>query len=67
MHRREGDFWNSHYWMRQARKHPAWADIPGYDPDDFIDAVSATNGASPPELLALQRAEWVGLMAHSLA
>jgi hypothetical protein len=67
MHRREGDFWNSHYWMRQARKHPAWEDIPGYDPDEFIDAVSAANGQNPPELLVLQRAEWVGLMAHCLA
>lgn len=66
MHRREGDFWNSHYWMRQARSHPVWETIPHYDPDDFIDAVQADAGANARELVARQRAEWAALMAWCL-
>lgn len=66
MHRREGDFWNSHYWMRQAESHPVWKRIPGYDPDHFIDAVAAAKGKDPADLLMLQRAEWAEVMAYCL-
>lgn len=66
MHRREGDFSNSHYWMRRAGSHPVWPQIPGYDPDAFIDAVAAARGTNPPDLIALQRAEWRALLAHCL-
>lgn len=66
MHRREGDFSNSHYWMRRAGQHPVWREIAGYDPDAFIDAVAAARGESPPELVAIQRAEWLAVMRHCL-
>lgn len=66
MHRREGDFGNSHYWMRRAGSHPVWQVLSGYDPDKFIDAVAAARGADPGDLVALQRAEWQAVMAHCL-
>ena len=52
MHRREGDFWNSGYWMRKVGRHAVidqLADMyPTYgSPFQFIaDCQSATNGAS---------------------
>lgn len=59
MHRREGDFSNSHYWMRRAARHPLIA-TGQLNPDDLIDAV-ARAGADDPELVARQRAEWQAL------
>ncbi len=67
MHRREGDFSNSHYWMRRAGSHPVWHEIPGYDPDALIDAVVAAKGSDLPELVQLQRAEWQAVMAYCLS
>lgn len=66
MHRREGDFWNSHYWMRQARGHSDWPWLPGHDPDAFIDAVAAAKGKNPPGLLDTQRREWLAVMTWCL-
>jgi len=61
MHRREGDFSNSHYWFRKAGKHPAMAAIAGYDSHAFIDEVAAAHPAATPELVARQRLEWASL------
>jgi hypothetical protein len=58
MHRREGDFGNSHYWMRQAAAHPLRRSHPELDPDALIDAVAAARGSDKPDLVARQRAEW---------
>lgn len=61
MHRREGDFSNSHYWFRQTGAHPAMADIAGYDPHAFIDAVEARDRTIAADLVDLQRREWAAL------
>lgn len=61
MHRREGDFSNSHYWFRNSGDHPAMADIEGYDPHAFVDAVEIDSGRNDAKLLDLQRREWAAL------
>lgn len=65
MHRREGDFSNSHHWFRKAGDHPAMkaVDEAGYDGHQFIDQVEAATEAktTPAELVARQRAEWRAL------
>lgn len=63
MHRREGDFGNSHYWFRNTGPHPVIATLQGYDPHEFVDAVAADGGRNSPELVALQREEWAALFA----
>ena len=57
MHRREGDFSNSHYWFNKVGQHPAMALIAGYDAHAFIDAVSQAQGGQAA-LVELQRREW---------
>lgn len=63
MHRREGDFGNSHYWFRLTGDHPAMNDIDGYDAHAFIDnAEAAHRGKGELEsLIDLQRREWASL------
>jgi len=61
MHRREGDFGNSHYWMRHAGKHPAIEAMGDHDPDGFIDDVARQHQQNPTPLLAVQRLEWSAL------
>ena len=61
MHRREGDFSNSHHWFTRAGQHPAMAKIAGYDPHAFIDRVEKAKGATPADLIDLQRREWAAL------
>jgi hypothetical protein len=61
MHRREGDFSNSHYWMRQTAGHPLRQSRSDLDPDLFIDQVAAARGSDDPALVERQRAEWKAL------
>ncbi len=58
MHRREGDFSNSHYWMRRAAGHPLLKSQPELDPDDLIDEVAAASGQNTTALVERQRREW---------
>jgi hypothetical protein len=61
MHRREGDFSNSHYWFNKVGEHPVIDLIDDYDPHDFIDEVEKRHAAQPHELVALQQREWQAL------
>ncbi len=76
MHRREGDFSNSHYWYRKAGRHPvisridsggggagAGTAIGGYEPHGFVGRVERAykQQSDSPDLVALQRLEWVAL------
>lgn len=63
MHRREGDFSNSHYWFRNTGRHPAMDAIDDYDGHAFIDDVAAAHrqSESPDELIDTQRREWAAL------
>ena len=68
MHRREGDFSNSHYWFRKAGNHPAMSGIDcsgGYDPHAFINRIDATHhtAKAAAELVECQRREWQTLLA----
>ena len=62
MHRREGDFSNSHYWLRRAERHPLLTARQSYDPEGLpeglIDAVAKVSSVDPPSLVERQRAEW---------
>jgi len=61
MHRREGDFGNSHYWFNNTGHHPAMELIPGYDGHAFIDEVAARHKEQPQDLITMQRQEWAAL------
>lgn len=68
MHRREGDFSNSHYWFRRVGKHPVIAQLGSdYDPHRLIDEAEAAHqrGSDDAKLVDLQRREWVALWVFS--
>ena len=67
MHRREGDFANSHYWFRKVGTHPVFAAIDGYDPHRLIDDVEARHGGAAADLVDLQRREWQALFGWCAA
>ena len=65
MHRREGDFSNSKYWLRMVGSHPVIEAI-GYDPYDFVDACQSDRDQNSPALVEMQRKEWKALFDQCL-
>lgn len=66
MHRLEGDFSNSHYWLRRTGRHPAMAAVDAsglHAAAALVDAAEAAHrrGDTPPDLIELQRREWAAL------
>lgn len=61
MHRREGDFANSLYWLRRTGSHPVWPQIENFDPAGFVREVEKARGRNLDELVTLQRQEWEAL------
>jgi hypothetical protein len=55
MHRREGDFSNSGYWLHQAAGHPV---LEQYDARGLLDQVNRKHMENPKELIEAQRSEW---------
>jgi hypothetical protein len=78
MHRREGDFSNSKYWLARCRSHPSAAAIgkslpalrglDAWDPFAFVDLVEAVhNRPDDPRrqtIVAIQQLEWRILFDH---
>ena len=60
MHRREGDYSNSRYWHRLAAAHPLLKS----SPNGIVADVESASGNASPELLRLQREEWLKLFEY---
>lgn len=67
MHRREGDFSNSHYWLHRTGRHPAMGLLTGYDGHTLVDAADAAHPENPADVVQLQREEWANLFSWCAA
>lgn len=78
MHRREGDYWNSKYWLRRVGRHPAFSQlserlakcgIPAWEPMAFVDQcerAARDGGELEQTCREAQREEWHVLFDYCL-
>jgi hypothetical protein len=72
MHRREGDYWNSKYWLRRVDRHAVFERVSErigerFDPVAFVDRCEAAVGGAEKQhnwCLDVQQAEWESLFDH---
>ena len=72
LHRRQPDYTNAKYWLRQIGKHPVWSvlkkEMPGWDPILFVDQCQRAEkekvGLSLKELETIQNRELELLVEH---
>ncbi len=57
LHRREGDYSNSRYWMRRAANHPLIS-TGKMDLNKLITAVEQSTNRNDPQLISAQKEEW---------
>ena len=63
MHRLEGDYWNSKYWIRQVDGHPLLNLRPDIEPMRIVESVEIAHGMANDWLVSCQRAEWAALFS----
>ncbi len=61
MHRREGDYWNSQYWLDRACGHPFFENCP-INPRELVSLCDKDLRRNQIELVEMQRTEWQSLM-----
>ncbi len=61
MHRREGDYWNSGYWLDRACGHPFFENSP-VNSRELVSLCDQDLHRNQPELVDMQRAEWQALV-----
>ncbi len=61
VHRLEGDFYNSRYWMQKVAGHPLLTERPELDPISLVNAVESAKGDENPDIVTRQREEWIAL------
>ena len=66
MHRREGDFSNSHYWFRKVGRHPAMADVADYDARTPLHLACLVGHAEVAKLLLRRPFPTVAKLVHAM-